>query len=62
MIDIVVYLVFSIVLIFFMAFPAIKIVEFLNSNFNLSDKVKNILTVTIAILLALIMGAFLKYF
>jgi len=62
MIDIVVYLVFSIVLIFFMAYPAIKIVEFLNAKFKLSDRAQNILTVTIAIVLALIMGAFLKYF
>jgi len=62
MIDIVVYLVFSIVLIFFMAFPAIKIVEFIDSKFNISDRVQNLLTVLIAIVLALILGAFLKYF
>jgi hypothetical protein len=62
MIDIVVFLVFSIVLIFFMAYPAIKIVEFLDKQFSLNDKIQNILVVTIAIALALILGAFLKYF
>ena len=62
MIDIVIYLVFSIVLIFFMAYPAIKIVEILSSKFNFSNKVQNFLTVAIAIVLALILGAFLKYF
>jgi len=62
MIDIVVFLVFSIVLLLFMAFPAIKIAEFLANRFKLSSKVENFLVVFITIVLSLAMGAFLKYF
>ncbi len=60
MIDIVVTLVFSIVMLLFMAYPAIKIVEFLETKINLSQKRKNILIITITILLSLAIGLFLK--
>lgn len=60
MIDIVVILVFSIVMLLFMAYPAIKIVEFLETKINLSQKRKNILIITITILLSLAIGLFLK--
>ena len=60
MIDIVVTLVFSIVMLLFMAFPAIKIVEFLEPKLNLSEKSKNILIITITIILSLMIGVFLK--
>jgi len=59
-IDIVVTLVFSIVMLLFMAFPAIKIVEFLEPKLNLSQKSKNILIITITIILSLLVGLFLK--
>jgi len=59
-IDIVVTLVFSIVMLLFMAFPAIKIVEFLEPKLNLSEKSKNILIITITIILSLLIGLFLK--
>jgi len=62
MIDIVIFLVFSIVLLMFMAYPAIKIVEFLSKTYNFSDKQENFLVVFITILLSLLVGAFLKYF
>ncbi len=60
MIDIVVTLVFSIVMLLFMAFPAIKIVEFLETKISLSQKSKNLLIITITILLSLAIGLFLK--
>ena len=61
MIDTVITLVFSIVMLLFMAFPAIKIVEFLEPKFNLSEKIKNILIIVITIILSLLVGLFLKY-
>ena len=60
MIDIVVTLVFSVVMLLFMAFPAIKIVEFLETKIELTQKAKNILIITVTILLSLAIGLFLK--
>ena len=62
MIDIVVTLVFSIVMLLFMAFPAIKIVEFLEPKLSLTQKRKNILIITLTIALSLMVGLFLRYF
>ncbi len=62
MIDIVVTLVFSIVMLLFMAFPAIKIVEFLEPKLALSQRGKNILITTLTIALSLMVGLFLRYF
>ena len=62
MIDIVVTLVFSIVMLLFMAFPAIKIVEFLEPKLQLSSKVKSVLIIVITIALSLLVGLFLNYF
>ena len=61
MIDTVVTLVFSIVMLLFMAFPAIKIVEFLEPKLKLSEKSKNVLIIVITIILSLLVGLFLKY-
>jgi len=61
-IDIVVTLVFSIVMLLFMAYPAIKIVEFIAPKFALSQRVKNILIIIVTILLSLVVGLFLRYF
>jgi len=61
MMDIVLTLIFSIVMLIFMAFPAMKIVNFLESKFTISDKVSNILQVTITIFLSLLIGLFLKF-
>jgi len=60
-IDTVVTLVFSIVMLLFMAFPAIKIVEFLEPKLKLSEKSKNVLIIVITIILSLLVGLFLKY-
>ncbi len=60
MIDIVITLVFSVVMLLFMAFPAIKIVEFLETKMELQAKSKSVLIVVITIILSLIVGLFLK--
>jgi hypothetical protein len=45
----------------FMAFPAMKIVEWIASKKELSPKFQNILTILIAMLLSLTIGIFLNY-
>jgi len=57
---IVMTLIFSVVMLMFMAFPAIKIVEWIDNYKELSPKVQNILTIVITILLSLIVGIFLE--
>jgi len=61
-IDIVVTLVFAIVMLLFMAFPAIKIVEFLEPKLHLSQRAKNIFIIAVTIFLSLLVGLFLRYF
>ncbi len=60
--EIVLLLVFSIVLLFFSIYPAIKIVEFFDKNNTLSSFYFNLFTVILTILLSLIGGLFLEYF
>jgi len=57
---IVMTLVFSVVMLMFMAFPAMKIVEWIDNYKELSPKVQNILTIIITILLSLVVGIFLE--
>ena len=54
-------LAFTSVLLVFMIYPAIKIVSFLETKINISDKTYNVLTVVITIILALIVGAGLYF-
>jgi hypothetical protein len=54
-------LVFSSVLLVFMIYPAIKIVEFLERKISITDKMYNILTVVITIILAIIVGSGLYF-
>jgi heme/copper-type cytochrome/quinol oxidase subunit 4 len=44
-----------------MIYPAIKIVEFLEMKIRITDKMYNILTVVITIILAIIVGAGLYF-
>jgi uncharacterized membrane protein YwzB len=60
-IDIVEFLVFSIVMLMFMAYPAIKIVEFIDKEEKFSEKKRNFYMIFFTILLSLLVGAFLKY-
>ena len=61
MLDIVLTLVFSVVMLVFMAFPAMKIVNFIGSKITLSEKMHNILLIGIIVLLSLSIGLFLKF-
>lgn len=53
-------LIFSVVMLMFMAFPAMKIVEWLSSKKEFSHKTQNVLTVGITIVLSLMVGLFLE--
>jgi hypothetical protein len=59
--EIIMTLVFTSVLLVFMIYPAIKIVDFLETKMTITDKMYNILTVVITIVLALIVGAGLYF-
>ncbi len=61
MMDIVLTLVFSVVMLVFMAFPAMKIVDFIETKVTVSEKIHNILLVGTTILLSLMIGLFLKF-
>jgi hypothetical protein len=60
--DIVLTLVFSIVMLLFMAFPAMKIVEWIEERFVVPPKWHNPLLFSIVILLSLMIGIFLRFF
>ena len=60
--DLVLTLVFSIVMLLFMAFPAIKIVEWLEQRMTIPGRWRNVLTFGIVIALSLLIGLFLRYF
>jgi len=53
-------LIFSVVMLMFMAFPAIKIVEWIEKKNPLSPKVKNFLTILLTVVLSLSIGIFLQ--
>jgi Na+-transporting methylmalonyl-CoA/oxaloacetate decarboxylase beta subunit len=58
---IVMTLIFSVVMMMFMAFPAMKIVEWIASKKKLSQTTQNRLVVVITIILSLIIGIFLQF-
>ncbi len=55
-------LVFTIVMLMFMAFPAIKIVEWIESKRELSTQSKNRLIIVFTIVLSLGIAVFLEFF
>lgn len=59
--QVVMILVFTSVLLVFMIYPSIKIVDFLETRMTITEKMYNILTVVITIVLALIVGAGLYF-
>jgi len=61
MLEIVLTLVFSIVMLVFMAYPAMKIVEFIESKIDIDDKWHNLLLILTTIFLSLLIGLFLKF-
>ena len=54
-------LTFSLVMLMFMAFPAMKIVEWIASKKELSQQVQNILIIVLTVILSVIIGIFLNY-
>jgi len=54
-------LVFSSVLLVFMIYPAIKIVELIEKKFEIGSKTYDMLTVSITIILSLLIGIGLYY-
>ena len=61
MTEIVITLVFSLVMLVFMAFPSMKIVDFIEKKVKLSETAHNILLIGITIVLSLLIGVFLKF-
>ena len=61
MLDIVLTLTFSVVMLVFMAFPAMKIVNFIEKKVPLSEKMRNVMLIVIIVLLSLSIGLFLKF-
>jgi len=61
MIDIVIILVFSLVMLVFMAFPSMKIIEWIRPKTNFSEKVYTILQLLLTVILSLLIGLFLKF-
>jgi len=60
MINIVLTLVFSIVMLIFMIYPAMKIVEWIESRITVEEKWHNLLLIVIVVLLSLSIGLFLR--
>ena len=61
MTQIVMTLIFSVVMLMFMAFPAMKIVEWIVSKKELSHTTQNRLVVVVTIILSLLVGIFLQF-
>jgi len=59
---IIMILIFAMVMLMFMAFPAMKIVEWIESKRELTPKSKNILTITLTIILSFGIAIFLEFF
>jgi len=61
MLDIVLTLVFSIVMLLFMAFPAMKITEIIEKTFTISPKMHTFIFISLILLFSLMIGIFLKF-
>ena len=59
--DIVLTLTFSIVLLFFMIYPAIKITEWIDNKFKLPQKLYTPIMLFIVLFLSIATGIFLKF-
>jgi hypothetical protein len=58
--NIIITLVFSIVMLFFMLYPAMLIVEFISKHKEISETTQKILLITITLILSIGIGIFLK--
>jgi len=61
LLDIVITLIFSVAMLVFMAFPAMKIVDWVHTKKELTEKQHNVYQVLLTILLSLAIGLFLKF-
>jgi len=61
MLNIVLILVFSVVMLVFMAYPAMKIVEGIDKVIPIPDKWRNLALIMTTIFLSLLIGLFLRY-
>jgi len=61
MLELVLTLVFSVVMLVFMAFPAMKIVEFIEKTIDIPLKWHNPLFILTTIFLSLLIGLFLEF-
>jgi len=59
--NIILTLTFSIVVLFFMLFPAIKITEWLDNHYNIPQKLYTPVTIFIDLFLSISVGIFLNY-
>jgi len=59
--EVIITLVFSSAMLIFMIYPAMKIVEFIETKTEVNDKMYNILTVVLTIVLSLVIGMGLYY-
>jgi tellurite resistance protein TehA-like permease len=60
MLDIILTLVFSVVMLIFMIFPATKIVDWIESKKEISEKWRNPMLLGVVAILSLFVGLFLK--
>jgi hypothetical protein len=61
MLNIVLTLVFSIVMLVFMAYPSMKIVDFIESKVTLSERMRNVMLIITTVFLSLLIGLFLRF-
>ncbi len=61
MIDLVITLTFTVVMLVFMAFPAMKIVDLIETKITFSETMHNVMLIGTTILLSLLIGLFLKF-
>ena len=61
MMDIVLTLVFSVVMLMFVAFPAMKIIEWVDDKVGIPEKWYNPLLISTTIFLSLCIGLFLRF-
>jgi len=61
MLNIVLTLVFSVVMLVFMAFPAMKIVEWIETKITVPEKWHNPLLIATTVFLSLCIGLFLRF-
>jgi hypothetical protein len=60
--DIIITLVFSIVMLIFMVYPAMKVTDMIYKKFSLDKRLYNLLTLLLTVSFSLLIGLFLKYF